>query len=128
MRYFASADIYCAPNTGQESFGIVLLEAMAAGVPIVASDIHGFKNVVERNVQGMLVEPRNPPRAGRGALRACRATPTCATRWARPAGERAPEFSWDRVTERIVDFYYEIRERVLAARALRRARSACARP
>ena len=60
VRYFASADIYCAPNTGQESFGIVLLEAMAAGVPIVASDIHGFKRVVERNVQGILVEPRNP--------------------------------------------------------------------
>ena len=37
----------------------MLLEAMAAGVPIVASDIHGYKRVVERNVQGLLVEPKN---------------------------------------------------------------------
>ena len=89
VRYFASADIYCAPNTGQESFGIVLLEAMAAGVPIVASDIHGFKRVVERNVQGILVEPRNPRALAAAPSTPSPATPTCATRWARPARARA---------------------------------------
>ena len=115
VRYFASADIYCAPNTGQESFGIVLLEAMAAGVPIVASDIHGFKRVVERNVQGLLVEPRNP-RALAAALYALARDPDLRHEMGEAGRARAPEFSWDRVTERIVDFYYETRERVLAAR------------
>ena len=115
VRYFASADIYCAPNTGQESFGIVLLEAMAAGVPIVASDIHGFKRVVERNVQGILVEPRNP-RAIAAALYALARDPDLRHDMGEAGRVRAPEFSWDRVTERIVDFYYETRDRVLASR------------
>ena len=115
VRYFASADIYCAPNTGQESFGIVLLEAMAAGVPIVASDIHGFKRVVERNVQGLLVEPRNP-RALAAALYTLARDPDLRHEMGEAGRARAPEFSWDRVTERIVDFYYETRERVLAQR------------
>ncbi len=115
VRYFASADIYCAPNTGQESFGIVLLEAMAAGVPIVASDIHGFKNVVQRNVQGLLVEPRNP-RALAAALYALSRNADMRHDMGEAGRERAPEFSWERVTERIVDFYYETRERVLASK------------
>jgi phosphatidylinositol alpha-mannosyltransferase len=115
VRYFASADIYCAPNTGQESFGIVLLEAMAAGVPIVASDIHGFKKVVERNVQGLLVEPKNP-RALAAALYSLARDPDLRHEMGEAGRARAPEFSWDRVTERIVDFYYETRERVLAGR------------
>ena len=114
VRYFASADIYCAPNTGQESFGIVLLEAMAAGVPIVASDIHGFKRVVERNVQGILVEPRNP-RALAAALYTLARDPELRHDMGEAGRERAPEFSWDRVTERIVDYYYEVRERVPAS-------------
>jgi phosphatidyl-myo-inositol alpha-mannosyltransferase len=113
VRYFASADVFAAPNTGQESFGIVLLEAMAAGVPIVASDIHGFKRVVERNVQGLLVEPRNP-RALAAGLYALARDPELRHEMGEAGRRRAPEFSWDRVTERIVDFYYETRERVAA--------------
>ena len=114
VRYFASADVYCAPNTGQESFGIVLLEAMAAGVPIVASDIHGFKNVMQRNVQGLLVEPKNP-RALAAALYALSRNADLRHEMGDAGRARAPEFSWDRVTERIVDFYYETRDRVLAS-------------
>ncbi len=110
-RYFASADIFCAPATGQESFGIVLLEAMAAGVPIVASDIHGYKQVVQRNVQGLLVEPRNQ-RALAAALYALARDPELRHEMGEAGRATAPDYSWPRVTERIVDFYHEVRERV----------------
>ncbi|MCA1587565.1 MAG: glycosyltransferase family 4 protein [Chloroflexi bacterium] len=113
VRYFASADIFVAPNTGQESFGIVLLEAMAAGVPIVASDIHGFKRVVERNVQGLLVEPKNP-RALAAALYRLANDPELRHEMGEAGRVRAPEYSWERVTDRIVDFYYEVMARVSA--------------
>jgi phosphatidylinositol alpha-mannosyltransferase len=113
-RYFASADIFCSPATGQESFGIVLLEAMAAGIPIVASDIHGYKNVMQRGVQGLLVEPRNP-RALAAALYKLAGDPDLRHRMGEEGRARAPEYSWDRVTERIVDYYHEVRDRVLTA-------------
>ncbi len=112
-RYFASADIFCSPATGQESFGIVLLEAMAAGIPIVASDIHGYKNVMQRDVQGMLIEPRNPM-ALAAALYKLAGDPELRHRMGEEGRARAPEYSWDRVTERIVDYYHEVRDRVLA--------------
>ena len=108
-RLFASADIFSAPATGQESFGIVLLEAMAAGVPIVASDIHGYKQVVQRGVQGLLVEPRNP-RALAAALYSLANDAELRHRMGEAGRARAPEYSWDRVTQQIVDFYHEVRE------------------
>ena len=106
-RYFASADIFCAPATGQESFGIVLLEAMAAGVPIVASDIHGYKNVVQRGTQGLLVEPRNH-RALAAALYRLSRDPELRLRMGEAGRAKAPEYSWDSLTERVIDLYRQV--------------------
>ena len=50
-----SADVYCAPNTGGESFGIVLVEAMAAGTAVVASELDAFRRVLEDGKAGRLV-------------------------------------------------------------------------
>ena len=58
-RYLQTADVFCAPNTGNESQGIVLLEAMAAGCPVIASNIDGFAGVITHGVDGVLVRPKD---------------------------------------------------------------------
>jgi phosphatidyl-myo-inositol alpha-mannosyltransferase len=54
IRVYHSVDVFCAPNTGGESFGIVLAEAMASGAPIVASDLDAFRQVLRRGEAGEL--------------------------------------------------------------------------
>jgi phosphatidyl-myo-inositol alpha-mannosyltransferase len=60
VRVYHSVDVFCAPNTGGESFGIVLAEAMAAGAPIVASDLDAFAQVLRGGRAGELFENGNP--------------------------------------------------------------------
>jgi phosphatidylinositol alpha-mannosyltransferase len=59
VRVYHSVDVFCAPNTGGESFGIVLAEAMAAGAPIVASDLDAFRQVLRRGEAGELFPTGN---------------------------------------------------------------------
>ncbi|HEY7010462.1 MAG TPA: glycosyltransferase family 4 protein, partial [Jatrophihabitantaceae bacterium] len=65
-RMLRSVDVYCAPNTGQESFGVVLLEAMSARTPIVASDLEAFQRVLAGGAAGELVMSGDPADLARG--------------------------------------------------------------
>jgi phosphatidylinositol alpha-mannosyltransferase len=110
---FKTADVFVSPATGRESFGIVLLEAMAAGTPIVCSDIHGYKGVVQRGRQAILV----PPRDSKGlaaAISELLADPALRERMGEAGLERAKQFSWEHITAR-VEAYYGFVVRRLAA-------------
>lgn len=110
---FKTADVYVSPATGRESFGIVLLEAMAAGTPIVASDIHGYKGVVKRGEQGLLVPPGDA-KAIATATMSLLGDAALRDRMGASGLARAEAFSWEQVTER-VDAYYGFVIRRLAA-------------
>jgi phosphatidylinositol alpha-mannosyltransferase len=114
---FRTADIYVSPATGRESFGIVLLEAMAAGVPIVASDIHGYKGVVRRGEQGLLTPPRDPQAVSAAIVRLL-GDPDLRRRMGESGVERAHQMSWERITERVDDYYGFVIRRVAARDAL----------
>jgi phosphatidylinositol alpha-mannosyltransferase len=114
---FRSADVYVSPATGGESFGIVLLEAMAAGTPIVASDIHGYKGVVRRDREALLVPPREPKQIAAAVARLLNDR-ALHEEMGRNGVARAQEFSWERVTAKVDDNYGVVNRRLAARDAL----------
>jgi phosphatidylinositol alpha-mannosyltransferase len=100
----AACDVFVAPNTGGESFGIVLLEAMAAGLPVVASDIPGFDEVVTDGLDGLLVRPGDPA-ALEAAVARLLDDPETAERLAEAGRRRAARADWAVVVEELETAY-----------------------
>jgi len=117
VRYFATADIYVSPATGRESFGIVLLEAMAAGTAIVCSDIHGYKGVVHRDEQALLVPPKDV-NALVDAIAKLLDDPELRRRMGQSGRERAVQYSWENITAKVEEYYNFVLRRVAAQGAL----------
>lgn len=104
--FYKTADIFVAPSTGQESFGIVLLEAMAAGCAVIASDIHGYKRVIQRNGTGLLVEPKDPDALAE-ALERLIVDPAQRASLGQAGAQRATDYDWTHVTRELVRVYEE---------------------
>lgn len=109
-RYFASADVFCSPATGSESFGIVLLEAMASGVPVVASAIPGFSQVVSDGEDGLLAPPKRPE-AFAVALRTLLDDDPRRRAMGRTALAKAQRYDWGRVVNDVLNVYADARDR-----------------
>jgi phosphatidylinositol alpha-mannosyltransferase len=104
--YHAAADVFLAPSLGGESFGIVLVEAMAAGLPVVSSRIPGYDRVVTDGVQGFLVPPGDA-NALAEATRRLLEDPELARRMGEAGLERSRRFDWSTVGREIEAAYRE---------------------
>jgi len=99
-----AADVLAAPSLGGESFGMVLTEGFAAGTPVVASDIAGYRDVVRDGVDGVLV-PRGDAAALGEALRALALDHQRRAALSAAALERARRFAWPQVAQEVVKAY-----------------------
>jgi phosphatidylinositol alpha-mannosyltransferase len=103
-RQLGEADVLCAPSLAGESFGMVLIEAFAAGTPVIASQIAGYRDVVSDGVDGMLVPPADPQALAEELQRL----------WLEPdrriaigeEGRRsAKRYAWPRIADEVTDTY-----------------------
>ncbi|WP_410580737.1 glycosyltransferase family 4 protein [Amycolatopsis sp. lyj-108] len=103
-RALRSVDVYCAPNTGGESFGMILTEAMAAGTPVLASGLDSFRRVLDDGKAGMLTETGDAGALADG-LRELLGDPARRVSLAAAAGERVAMFDWSVVTTQVLRVY-----------------------
>jgi phosphatidylinositol alpha-mannosyltransferase len=103
-RFYKTADIFCSPATYGESFGIVLIEAMAAGVPIVAGNNEGYRKVIKDGVNGLLVDPTNPDQIARAIARLLH-SPKLACQISSRGIEDVKKYSWSSVVDQIEQSY-----------------------
>ncbi len=103
-RYYRSADVFCSPATGGESFGLVVMEAMASGTPVVATAIAGHMGILTHGREGLLVPPQSPQSL---AVTLVRVLADGQLRAAMGDGgqETAARYSWAEVSRRVVAQY-----------------------
>ncbi|NIH80162.1 glycosyltransferase family 4 protein [Amycolatopsis viridis] len=103
-RALRSVDVYCAPNTGGESFGMILTEAMAAGTAVAASNLDSFRRVLDDGRAGALF-PTGDGAALAACLRELLGDPARRTSLAAAAGERVAIFDWPVVVTQVLRVY-----------------------
>jgi phosphatidylinositol alpha-mannosyltransferase len=103
-RRLRAADVLCAPSLHGESFGLVLLEAMAASTPVVASDLPGYRNVARHGREALLVRPGDPEELAE-AITGVLEEPEMRRSLVAAGDARAAEFSMDRLAERYLELY-----------------------
>ena len=116
-RYYASADIFCSPATGAESFGIVLLEAMAGGKPVVASDIEGYRSVLTDSSEGLLFRNKDIESLAH-ALETLIKDPERRDEMGRRGRATAEKHRWQVVAGRVEQYYEACRQEVHGASGL----------
>jgi phosphatidylinositol alpha-mannosyltransferase len=102
--YYTAAQVYIAPTVGREAMGIVLLEAMACGIPVIASDTSGYNEVIKNGESGILVPPGDVGKLAEAIITVLGSQPL-REKLIENELIRAKEFGWDRITAQIVEIY-----------------------
>jgi phosphatidylinositol alpha-mannosyltransferase len=105
-QYYASCDIYCSPATGAESFGIVLLEAMATAKPIVVSSIPGYHTVLEDGKEGLFFKACNPESLAEKIIMLLNDREKMKT-MGQCGRQKSLRYDWKAVSKQVLDFYTE---------------------
>lgn len=106
-RYYRSCHLFCAPSIGCESFGLVLLEAMAAGTPVVATDIRGYRAVLAGGRAGKLVPPGDAKALAAAIVQLLR-DPAQQEELTLRGKKEVQAYDWHQVTERILQYYRQL--------------------
>lgn len=121
-RYYRTATVFCCPNTGNESQGYVLLEALASGAAVVASNIEGFAGVMTHEEEGLLVKPKDPAAIAAAVTRLIK-NPRLRKELSLRGTALAQHYSWDNIAHRVLSYYERLlyeHQQVAETRARRR--------
>ncbi|MHB1007233.1 MAG: glycosyltransferase family 4 protein [Chloroflexota bacterium] len=103
-RYYRTCDVFCAPSTGGESFGIILLEAMASGKPILATNIDGYRAVVNDGREAILVPPKDDERLAEELVALLRDA-ELREEMGRYGLVTVRQYAWEKIAGRVLDYY-----------------------
>lgn len=106
-KFYATCNIFVAPSIGAESFGIILLEAMACGKPVVASNIPGYREILENGKEGFLVKPCDHKDIAEKVIEIAKDAKK-AEEMGRAGRKKALNYSWEKISYQIENFYYEV--------------------
>jgi|DewCreStandDraft_4_1066084.scaffolds.fasta_scaffold05151_4 phosphatidylinositol alpha-mannosyltransferase len=111
--YYATADIYCSPALFGESFGIVLLEAMANGIPVIAFNISGYNDVVSNLENGLLAIPKDVHDLTE-KLELLIRDPALRQELGKKGLIKARNHTWEKIAKKNIAFYYKIHDLVMS--------------
>ncbi len=107
---YRTASVFVAPSTKGESFGIVLLEAMASGIPVIASSIPGYTETLEEGVYGLIFQNRNPHDLREKILNVYKNKPLREKLSAKGLYHVRSKYSWNKIAEKTEKFYLKLLE------------------